>query len=176
MMFYLTFMGIILLIAVVAMSFHRLKPPHKYDSALKRRAIFNPAQQLTFGRLQDILPEHQVLAQVSFDTLLTTKYSHTRNKYQHMVADFVVLDRDCQVLAIVELQDGLGIKRLKRQHYQRSLLEAAGYKVLCYKSLPEYEQLRSDFLGALPPVASPLGLAPEFENILKYNSSYVRPF
>ncbi len=134
-MFYLIIAGLIALCVVAVMLFNRLKPRDKYDSALKRRAIFSPAQQLTFNRLQQVLPDYYILAQVSFDTLLTTKYNHTRIKYQH---------------------------------YQCSLLETAGYKVVRYKGVPEYEQLRSDFLGKLPLAGVASSRSPQFENIMHY--------
>ena len=50
------------------------------DSALKQRAIFNINEQLTYTRLKEILPKHIILAHVSFDALLTTKYNRTRSK------------------------------------------------------------------------------------------------
>ena len=37
--------------------------------------------------------------------LLTTKYLHTRRKYQQMFANFVVLDKDYKVLAVMALDD-----------------------------------------------------------------------
>ena len=75
------------------------------DSALKQRAIFNINEQRTYTRLKEILPGHMILAHVSFDALLTTKYYRTRNKYRNMVADFVVLDRDPLKVAADQLDD-----------------------------------------------------------------------
>ncbi len=167
-MFYLIIAGLIALCVVAVMLFNRLKPRDKYDSALKRRAIFSPAQQLTFNRLQQVLPDYYILAQVSFDTLLTTKYNHTRIKYQHMIADFVILDRESQIFAIIEIDDALSLKKLKYQHYQCNLLETAGYKVVRYKGVPKYEQLRSDFLGKLPLAGVASSRSPQFENIMHY--------
>ena len=116
------------------------------DSALKQRAIFNINEQLTYTRLKEILPNYIILAHVSFDALLTTKYYRTRNKYRNMVADFVVLDKNQQVAAIVALDDPMVLKRPQRAQYQDALLEMAGYRVIRYEDVPEYYQLREDFL------------------------------
>ena len=50
----------------------------RQDSILKQRAIFNFNEQLTYTRLKEILSEKIVLAHVSYDTLLTTKFYRTR--------------------------------------------------------------------------------------------------
>ena len=116
------------------------------DSALKQRAIFNINGQLTYTRLKEILPNHIILAHVSFDALLTTKYYRTRNKYRNMVADFVVLDENQQIKAIIALDDPMVLKRIQPSQYQDALLQMAGYRVIRYDDVPEYAQLRDDFL------------------------------
>ena len=118
------------------------------DSALKQRAIFSPQQQLTYTRLKMLLPEQHILAQVSFDALLTTKYPRTRYKYRNMVADFVLLDRDYHIVAMVTLNESHALKRLRNADYQDDLLKMAGYKVLRYQHVPELAELKRDFLNA----------------------------
>ncbi len=131
------------------------------DSALKQRAIFNINEQLTYTRLKEILPNHIILAHVSFDALLTTKYYRTRNKYRNMVADFVVLDESQQIKAIIALDDPMILKRIQRSQYQDALLQMAGYRVIRYDDVPEYAQLRDDFLNGharFKPIAPVSGL------------------
>jgi hypothetical protein len=117
------------------------------DSALKQRAIFSPQQQLTYIRLKALLPEQHILAQVSFDALLTTKYPRTRYKYRNMLADFVLLDQDYHIIAVIALE-AQGLKRLKHAYYEDDLLKMAGYKVLRYRHVPEVNELKRDFLNA----------------------------
>lgn len=137
----------LLLLCVLMMAWKSLESNTKQqDSALKQRAIFNINQQLTYTRLTGILPKSTVLAHVSFDALLTTKYSRTRYKYRNMVADFVLLDEHHQVTAIIALDDPLALKHLKNAQYQDALLAMAGYRVIRYEDVPEYYQLRQDFL------------------------------
>jgi very-short-patch-repair endonuclease len=118
----------------------------KKDSVLKQRAIFNINQQITFRRLKEILPHSTILAHVSFDALLTTKYTRTRYKYRNMVADFVVLDESHQIKTIIALDDAMALKRPQQAQYQDALLEMAGYSVIRYENVPEFYQLKQDFL------------------------------
>ena len=152
----------ILLGCMLIMAWNSLENNAKQqDSALKQRAIFSINEQLAYTRLKEILPSHTVLAHVSFDALLTTKYHRTRNKYRNMVADFVVLDKNQQVAAIVALDDPMVLKRPQRAQYQDALLEMAGYRVIRYEDVPEYYQLREDFLhehAKLRPAAPASGL------------------
>lgn len=120
------------------------------DSALKKRAIFNISEQITFTRLKEIFPHRTVLAHVSFDALLTTKYSRTRYKYRNMVADFVILDEQHQVFAIIALDDPMALRHPQNAQYQDALLAMAGYRVIRYEDVPEYFQLRQDFLSEEP--------------------------
>ncbi|MFV5463742.1 MULTISPECIES: DUF2726 domain-containing protein [unclassified Acinetobacter] len=138
--------GVLILIFFLLMAVKGLENREKpQDSALKQRAIFNLNEQLTYTRLQEILPQHIILAHVSFDALLTTKFSRTRHKYRNMMADFVVLDANHQVVAIVALDDLLMLKRSRNAQYQDELLRLAGYKVLRYEDVPEYHELREAF-------------------------------
>lgn len=140
--------GSILLFCVLIIAWKSLEVGSRpQDSALKQRAIFNINEQLTYTRLKEILPNHTILAHVSFDALLTTKYYRTRNKYRNMVADFVVLDEQQQVQAIVALDDPMVLKRFQQAQYQDALLSLAGYRVIRYDDVPEYVQLREDFLN-----------------------------
>ena len=146
MMMYI-FIGSLILLCVLFMAWRGLEnSTRQQDSALKQRAIFNINQQITYTRLKEILPQSTILAHVSFDALLTTKYSRTRHKYRNMVADFVVLDQSHQVTAIIALDDPMVLKRRQNAQYQDALLAMAGYRVIRYEDVPEYYQLRQDFL------------------------------
>ncbi len=138
--------SLVILAIVIVVAYKGLKNKQQNDSALRQRAVFNSSEQIAFTRLKEILPEANVLAHVSFDALLTTKYLHTRRKYQKLFADFVVLDKDCRVIAVVALDDSNLMKRSSEATYQDALLEMAGYRVIRYVGVPEYQQLREDFL------------------------------
>ena len=139
--------GSVLLLFALFVAFKDVQRHSKpQDSLLKQKAIFNINEQLSYSRLQEILPNHIILAHVSFDALLTTKYSRTRHKYRNMVADFVILDEFYQIQAIVAVDDPMALRRSHTSEYQDSLLTMAGYRVIRYDDVPEYYQLRQDLL------------------------------
>ncbi|HJF27397.1 DUF2726 domain-containing protein [Acinetobacter bohemicus] len=139
--------GSFLLLCVVLAAWKSVRDrPQPQDSALKQRAIFNLNEQLTLTRLKEVLPEYTILAHVSYDSLLTTKFNRTRHKYRNLIADFVILDQQYQVMAVVALDDPLLLKRPQNSHFQDALLNMAGYRVIRYEDVPEYYQLRHDFL------------------------------
>lgn len=119
--------------------------PHKRrsDSLLKKRAIFTNNQQLTFQRLKAILTDYSILAHVSFDVLLTTKFPHTRFKYRNMLADFVVLGTQNEILAIILVDDCFREK--DEIDYQEQILKLAGYKVYHFDCVPSSQQILEAF-------------------------------
>ena len=166
MYYFMTIVGLLLITALVLRHLHQNR---RQDSPLKRRGILNISEQITLMRLQAVLPRHTILAHVSFDALLTTKYMHTRRKYQGLVADFVVLDQQHQVLAIIEIADESYVNRLHQKHYQDSLLELAGYKVLRYSSIPTEQELREDLVLDVFESKIPVTAISKAERVMKYN-------
>lgn len=144
---YIVIGSVILLLSMILASKGLIPKTKQQDSALRQRAIFNVNEQLTYTRLKEILPHHTILAHVSYDALLTTKFSRTRSKYRNLVADFVVVDAMQQVVAVVALDDPLSLKRPQKSQFQDAILDMAGYKVIRYEEVPEYHQLREDFYG-----------------------------
>ena len=170
MYYFITIVGLLFITVFAVRSLHQNR---RQDSPLKRRGILNISEQITLMRLQAVLPRHTVLAHVSFNALLTTKFAHTRRKYQGLVADFVVLDQQHQVLAIIEIADESYVNRLQQKHYQDSLLELAGYRVLRYSAIPTEQELRKDLIPDLfAPAVSRTTTAvtmPQAERAIKYN-------
>ncbi|WP_038343392.1 DUF2726 domain-containing protein [Acinetobacter sp. A47] len=178
MYYFITIVGLLL---ISALALRRLQQNRRQDSPLKRRGILNIAEQITLMRLQAVLPRHTVLAHVSFDALLTTKFAHTRRKYQGLVADFVVLDQQYQVLAVIEIADESYVNRLHQKHYQDSLLELAGYRVLRYSSIPTEQELREDLVPdlfesmAIPTTVTSASI-PRIDRMMKYNEFAVKSY
>ena len=166
MYYFMTIVGLLLITVLILRHLHQNR---RQDSPLKRRGIVNISEQITLMRLQAVLPRHTILAHVSFDALLTTKYMHTRRKYQGLVADFVVLDQQHQVLAIIEIADESYVNRLHQKHYQDSLLELAGYKVLRYSSIPTEQELREDLVLDVFESKIPVTAISKAERVMKYN-------
>jgi len=70
---------------------------------IKGKRILTMNEQPTFLRLREALPEHIVLAQVAFSAFMTAQGYATRNLFNRKIADFVVLDKQFNIVAIVEL-------------------------------------------------------------------------
>ncbi|WP_338560342.1 DUF2726 domain-containing protein [Acinetobacter sp. KS-LM10] len=139
--------SIVILAIILLIAYKGLSTKQPSDSALRQRAVFNTFEYMTFIRMKEILPQANIFAHVSFDALLTTKFPRTRRKYENLFADFVVLDKDCHVIAVVALGDVTTLHRSKSSIDQDALLDSAGYRVIRYDRVPEYQQLRDDFLG-----------------------------
>lgn len=116
----------------------------KQDSLLKKKAIFNFNQQLMYRRLREALPQSNILAQVSFDALVTTKYPRTRLKYRNLTADFVVMNEEHRIVAIVVLDELNILKRAQQAMDKDTLLRMAGYNVIRYSGIPQYDELHTD--------------------------------
>lgn len=150
-MIYIVMSAIILVLCVWMAKRILYHPKPHQDSALKQRAVFSLNQQLIYQRIQQIMPDHVVLAHVSFDSLLTTKYPRTRTKYRNMTADFVILNQQNQVLAIIGFDEVYVAKKQINAEYEDDLLRLAGYKVIRYFHVPPLEQLLID-LTDLPQI------------------------
>lgn len=138
--------GFVLFALIIILAIKSLRSGVKlHDSKLKQRAIFTANEQLTFARLKQTLPTHTILAHVSFDSLLVTKFSHTRSKYRNMIADFVVLGHQNEILAIIAMEDYFPTKKHKDAIYEEDILKLAGYKVCHFYGVPTQQQLKDEF-------------------------------
>lgn len=112
---------------------------------IKAKRVLTMNEQPTFLRLKEALPEHHVLAQVSFNAFMTAKGYATRNLFNRKVADFVVLDNKFNVVAIVELDDSSHKGKEDKDAERDALIAEAGYKVIRYQRTPEIEKIKIDF-------------------------------
>lgn len=138
----LTIISLLILVVFV----FRYKNDHSNlsDSVLKQRRILNYNEQVLLSRLSILLPQYTILSKVSYNALLTTKYEHTRHKFNGLVADFVVLNENYQVVAVIALYDPVWGISLKSGQYEDRLLASAGYKILRYIGVPDEQRLRKD--------------------------------
>lgn len=99
-----------------------------------------------FQRLKQALPNHHVLAQVAFSSLITSDYMPTRNKFNRKVTDFVILNEFLDVICIIELDDPTHNGKEDEDAKRDAMLSEAGYTVLRYTSIPSIKQLQKDIL------------------------------
>lgn len=111
--------------------------------APRRRLPLNKVEQAMYMRLREAFPEHVVLAQVAFSSLLTARHRRTRDTFDRKVADFVLCTKAFEVLAVFEMDD-LSHRDNTDHHAARDLLLTdAGYAVLRYKTAPSVEEIRA---------------------------------
>ena len=69
-----------------------------------------------------------------------------RNQFNRKVTDFVLLDKNCNVVAIIELDDPSHLGKEQEDATRDAMLEEAGYRVLRYTSIPSVQTLQKDAL------------------------------
>ena len=99
-----------------------------------------------FQRLKQALPNHHILAQVAFSSLITSDYMPSRNKFNRKVTDFVVLNHHLDVICIIELDDPTHQGKEDDDAKRDAMLSEAGYTVLRYSSIPSVKQIQKDIL------------------------------
>jgi len=115
-----------------------------------RRQKFYPKPVITafesrmFVRLKEAFPHHHILAQVAFSALITHDHMKMRNQFNRKVTDFVVLDREYKVVAIIELDDPSHIGKEQEDAERDAMLIAAGYTVIRYTDIPSIRQLQQN--------------------------------
>ncbi|MDO7540425.1 DUF2726 domain-containing protein [Acinetobacter nosocomialis] len=112
---------------------------------IKGKPIITMNEQPTFMKLKEALPEHIILAQVAFSAFMTAQGYATRNLFNRKVADFVVLDKAFNIVAIVELDDSSHKGKEQFDAERDALIHEAGFKVIRYKRTPELVQIHRDF-------------------------------
>lgn len=108
-------------------------------------------EQAMYFRLQGALPDLIVLSQVSFGALLSARSAAVRNTFDRKRADFVICEKSFKVVAIVELDDSSHDGKKARDEKRDALLQAAGYRVLRYRGIPNIDRVQSDFAPPPPP-------------------------
>ncbi|MBJ9738792.1 DUF2726 domain-containing protein [Acinetobacter oleivorans] len=112
---------------------------------IKGKRIITMNEQPTFMKLKEALPEHIILAQVAFSAFMTAQGYVTRNLFNRKVADFVVLDKAFNIVAIVELDDSSHKGKENFDAERDALIQEAGFRVIRYKRTPELAQIHADF-------------------------------
>ncbi|WP_353143131.1 DUF2726 domain-containing protein [Acinetobacter pragensis] len=110
------------------------------------KRVITPFESKMYTRLISAFPQHHVLAQVAFSALITNQNYKIRNQFNRKVTDFVLLDKDCNVVVIIELDDPSHLGKEKEDAERDAMLQEAGYRVLRYTSIPSIHNLQKDIL------------------------------
>jgi very-short-patch-repair endonuclease len=108
------------------------------------RPVMTPFERGMYQRLKQAFPEHHILAQVAFSALITHHHYKIRSKFNRKVTDFVLLDQQCQVVAVIELDDPSHLHRQQDDALRDDMLQQAGYQVYRYQQIPAIATLKRD--------------------------------
>jgi very-short-patch-repair endonuclease len=122
------------------------------------KKVLTPVEQQCYQRLVRAFPEHVVLSQVALSQLVGVKkgenFNAIWNRYNRLVADFVLCNKDFSAAAVFELDDRShdSPQRMDADRRKAAVLEAAGITLhrLNVNPLPGETELR--LLMKLPPL------------------------
>ncbi|WP_109440606.1 DUF2726 domain-containing protein [Acinetobacter haemolyticus] len=118
--------------------------PYFFKQEFFARPVITNFESQMFLRLQQAFPRHHILAQVAFSALITSDHYKIRSRFNRKVTDFVILDKDMQVIAIIELDDPSHIGKEVEDKKRDDMLQQAGYFVQRYTQIPSIKQLQMD--------------------------------
>lgn len=103
--------------------------------------------------LEHSLPECRIFSQVAMGGILWTPSQATRNKFNRLIIDYVITDKNFNTLAIIELDDKSHDNKQEKDAARDAMLQQANYKTIRYRHFPDMETIRMDILGlGLPPL------------------------
>jgi hypothetical protein len=156
-------LALVLLMRLALARAKKRAPEAKYE----RREIMTDNEMEFFGRLVAALPDHYIFPQVAMSALLDPAAGDRkqaygdRNRIAQQRLDYVVCNRRCEVVAVVELDD--------RTHSQAKdavrdgRLAQGGYRTVRFQSRqkPPAAAIRAAILPSVPPVppAAPVPVA-----------------
>jgi hypothetical protein len=124
------------------------------------KPVLSQNEQAVYAKLVRAMPAHVVLAQVALSQVVGVKkggnFGAVFNRYNRLVADFVVCRKDFSVLAVVELDDRHH-DHPRRQDADRrkgAVLAAAGIPVVRINAaaVPSEDEL-ANTLSSMAPIA-----------------------
>lgn len=105
-----------------------------------------------YEKLDKFLPNHTILSKVSFSAFLYSKDFTTRLTFNRKYADFVILDRNYEIVCIVELDNGTFKRKLTKVQQRIELCKQAGYQVVYFVEQPNMKQIEEKFGFLVQPV------------------------
>lgn len=152
------FVVVVLIVALIAIAIGQLLLRGKSkDEFYKARQLMTENEAEFFGRLIVALPEHYVFPQVSLSALIEAAAKDKKRAYSDYLriaqqrVDYVVCDRSCQIVAVVELDDKTHSH--KKDQVRDARLQQAGIRTIRFqsKSKPTAEVVRAAVLLAPAP-------------------------
>ena len=158
----LLLLALVLLVGLVSARAKKGAPEGKY----KRRDIMTDNEMEFFGRLVAALPDHYIFPQVAMSALLDPaagdrKRAHAdRLRIAQQRTDYVVCNRRCEVVAVVELDDRTHSQA--KDEVRDGRLAQGGYRTVRFQSRqkPPAAAIRAAILPPAFSAATPAAPAP----------------
>lgn len=123
---------------------HETKNTSKF---FPRKPLTEP-EQILYWKLQKALPDHVILAQVSFSRFLYAKGASYKNNFgkfaqaRQKVADYLICNKSFYIIAIIELDDASHNE--KKDKIRDEIIKEAGLKIIRWKveKLPTEEEIQ----------------------------------
>lgn len=156
------FAVLIIAVVLIGLVLAKAKQGKGSDSAnYKRRALMTDNELEFFGRLVAALPDHYIFPQVSMGALLEPtsadkKQAHSdRLRIAQQRIDYVVCNKRCEVVAVVELDDKTHSRAKDKVRDER--LEQAAVRTVRFQSRqkPAAEVIRATVLQIAAPAPVP---------------------
>lgn len=132
--------GLAVVVVIAAALWDEKKPRGRLH--VRPRALLTPMEHQLYVRLRAARPELTVFCKVALSALVTTT-TRERVRLRHRLADFVLVDAEFHVVAVVELDEGEQLERHVVGETVKSLLSAAGFVVVELMGLPEADALEA---------------------------------
>lgn len=129
---------VLCLMLFAAVAYYKKKHKQQYFA----RRIMTAYEQKLFTQLKLAFPQYHVLSQVAFSALITNQNYKIRNQFNRKVTDFVIIDDNGGVIAIIELDDPSHLDKVEEDKFRDLMLTQAGYKVIRFTSIPRLQEIR----------------------------------
>lgn len=134
----------------------------KSGSRFKNKPLMTANEIEFFGRLCAALPEYYVFPQVAAGAILDaaakpgekdkngkSKVHSARGKFSQKIIDYIICDKELNVLVLIELDDKTHNSKSDRE--RDAMMNEAGYKVIRWQSVskPSIEKISSEVQSIL---------------------------
>lgn len=114
-------------------------PPAPYEYSYRQKALMSPVEIEFFERLTEALPEHYIFPQVAMGAILKPKvtsdkkeFHSIRGTFAQKIIDFIVCDKNMNIVAIVELDDKS--HNADKDDKRDAMLNSVGYKTIRWQA------------------------------------------
>jgi len=138
----------IVLLAIIPNGKKERERKRSVDGVIEGKKPLTNREESMYWRLTAALPDLIVLSQVSFSAFLKTKGNNTlalRNTFDRKTADFLVLNKGFEILAVIELDDSSHKGKEAKDEARDAMLTKAGFRVIRYANIPDLKKVHEDF-------------------------------